>query len=390
MTMPKKCLIIAPINQWGGVNLDVGFIAQTIRHQQQEVFVLSVGTYYDDCSLFDFVDPSSYDSVDRILYHTHLFIRRSLQLLGRLKPMAIPLHQRVNNAFTKSFTNIYKQRLSVLEEYISGYDTIIICSQLTGRWNEEVIKIAARLHKPIYVRVTQQIAPHHIVEEKLSWLKEVSHFIHHSKSNLDVLSKVLPENRHSIIDQCAMWEDEFLHTPILEKPATAFYCISRLEQTKRIDKIIDAFKNVKDPSLSLHIYGDGSLRTVLEQQAINDTRIYFYGAVALEDIAKVHGMHDCLLIASSIEGGPYTAIEAMAGSRLIISTQVGAMANRLGLDYPFFVNEEKGITLETLIKNIAGLTAKETQELSTQLRDIYKKNYSVSEIEKAYARAILD
>jgi glycosyltransferase involved in cell wall biosynthesis len=387
--MSKKCLIISPINQWGGVNLDVGFIAQSMMHRDHDVFILSVGTYYNDCSLFDFIDTSSYDSVDRILYKNNFLINYSLQLLGIVKPMSIPLHQRLNNVFTKSFINIYKKRLSVLEQYISRYDKVILCSQLTGTWNEEVVKIATRYNKPIYIRVTQQIAPHHIATEKLSWLKEVSHFIHHSKRNLDILAEVLPENGHSIIDQCAMWEDQFLSIPIIEKPSTEFYCISRLEQTKCIDKIIEAFKSIKDPTLSLHIYGDGSLRTTLEELATDDTRIHFYGVVALQDIAKIHGTHDCLLIASSIEGGPYTAIEAMAGGRLIVSTNVGAMVNRLGQEYPFFVNEEKEITLTKLIRKIANLTSEETQQLSTQLRDIYKNTYSVSEIEKAYGKAIL-
>lgn len=389
MITSEKCLIISPINQWGGVNLDVGFIAQSLLHRNQDVFVLSVGTYYDDCSLFDFIDPSTYDTVDRILFKNNFLVNASLHLLGIVKPMSIPLHQRLNNAFTKTIVDIYKKRLSVLEKYISNYDRIIICSQLTGGWNEEVVKIAKRLQKPIYIRVTQQIAPHHIVPEKLSWLKEVSHFIHHSKRNLDMLAEVLPKNEHRIIDQCAMWEDAFLNAPIIKKPSTEFYCISRLEQTKRIDLIIDAFKSIKNPDLSLHIYGDGTLKNDLEKQASVDARIQFYGAVALKDIAKVHTTHDCLLIASSIEGGPYTAIEAMAGGRLIISTDVGAMAMRLGEKYPYFVQEEKGITLSKLMTTITQLSSQETAQLSKELRDIYVTKYSVSEIEKAYASAIL-
>ncbi len=389
MTTSKKSLIISPINQWGGVNLDVGFIAQSMLHQDQEVFILSVGTYYDDCSLFDFVDRSSYNSVDRILYTTNFLIKTSLKLLGIVKPMTIPLHQRLNNAFTKKMINIHKKRLSILEEYISNYDTIIICSQLTGAWNEEIVKIAACIHKPIYIRVTQQIAPRHIAPEKLSWLKNVSHFIHHSKSNLTILREVLPKNNHSIIDQCAMWEDEFLNASILKKPSTEFYCISRLEHTKRIDLIIDAFKNLEDPALSLHIYGDGSLRKMLEKKAISDSRIHFYGAVALKDIAKVHCSHDCLLIASSIEGGPYTAIEAMAGGRLIISTNVGAMTTRLGEEYPYFVNHKKGNTLQKLMIQLTNLTSEETKGLSHKLRKNYIDNYSVSTIQQAYANVIL-
>ena len=143
MSISKKCLIISPINQWGGVNLDVGFIAQALMLENQDVFILSVGTYFDDCSLFDFVDSSKYDSVDRILYQNNKLIKTTLQFLGVIKPMSIPLHQRLNNTFTKRFVDIHKKRLTVLEEYIANYDKIIICSQLTGKWNEQIVKIAA-------------------------------------------------------------------------------------------------------------------------------------------------------------------------------------------------------------------------------------------------------
>ena len=378
----QQYLIISPVNQYGGVNLDVGFIAKTVSQNDTEVFVLSHGKYFDDCSLFDMIPVSSYTSVDKVLYENNTLIKLSLRLLGLLKPMPIPLHHRIKNLLTKSLSNVNKKRLEVLKQYVSEYDKIILCSQLTGQWNEEIIQIASQLKKPIYFRITQQINPERITEKQLFWLKEVSHFIHHSKQNLDILAEILPTNKHTCIDQCVMWEEDFLAISPLKKSVSSFYSISRLEHTKRIDKMIEAFNGLKNEGLSLHIYGDGSLKSKLEKLSLDNPRIRFYGAIALKDIVKVHGQHDCLMITSTIEGGPYTGVEAMAAGRLIISSRVGAMETRLP-HYPFFYDG----SVEDLRKKMLLLLnqeAVENQKLSNQLRQRYTENYSEAAIGKSY------
>lgn len=387
MSIAQKYLILAPINRWGGVNLDVGFIAQTIGKQHQ-VSVLSYGKYYEDCSIFNFIDTSIYNSVDRILYTSDTAVRTSVNVLKRFKPMAIPAHHRLDNKLSHLFINIRNKRLKVLRKRISESDKIVICSQLTGHWSEEIVSLAYQYKKPIYYRVTQQISDRHLRPETLKWLRHIQQFIHHSKHNLNVLAEALPSAKHVNIDQCVMWEDQFMEIPLLNQSPKAFYCISRLEKTKQIDHIIKAFKALNDNSLSLHIYGDGSQMTALKDLAEEDNRIKFYGAVALEAIVDVHKAHDCLVIASSIEGGPYTAIEAMAAGRLIVSTNVGAMSVRLGEQYPYFVNEKEGKTLERLLLNITQLPKEGSYTLSAKLREIYDTNYSVEEIQSAYHNAL--
>lgn len=394
-----KILIISPINRWGGVNMDVGFIGQALLEQDMELRVLSIGTYFEDSSIFDFIPASNYDSVDRILVHTDSAVRSVVKTLQVLKPMDIPLHHRVRNKVTDSFFNLEKKQLKIIEREIAKCDKLLICSQLTGAWNEQVIPIAQEKNKPILLRITQQIAERDLTSYNLDWLQHVQTFLHHSEKNRIMLQSLLPKASHRIIDQCAMWEEAFLSIPTLVNTCTSFYTIARLEKTKVIDGIISAFatsplpngtvgREAKNPERSLHIYGDGSQREALEKQAAGDPRIHFHGAVELKDIPKAHGAHDCLIINSAIEGGPYTAIEAMAAGKLIISTRVGAMMTRLGDDYPYFVGSDEQPPLEQLMDTVSSLPNAQVSTQSEKMRQIYVKNYSTSIIKQQYVDAM--
>lgn len=399
MYTPPKILIISPINRWGGVNLDVGFIGQAILEQKMELRILSTGTYFDDSSILDFIPTALYDSVNRLLVNTDARVRNVLKALQVVKPMDIPLHHRVRNKITDTYFNLEQKQLRILENEIAQCDKLLICSQLTGAWNEQVIGIAQQKNIPIILRITQQIATRDLTNYNLNWLQHVQTFLHHSEKNRELLHPLLPDASHLIIDQCAMWEDQFLSIPQLAGPCTSFYTIARLEKTKVIDGIISAFatspapkgtvgREAENPEFSLHIYGDGSQREALEQQAQGDPRIHFYDAVELKNIPKAHGGHDCLIINSSIEGGPYTAIEAMAAGKLIISTRVGAMMTRLGEGYPYFIDTDK--TLSQLIDRVANLSQSNVASESSKMRDLYKNSYRASVIKSKYVIAIKD
>ena len=86
MSQKKKYLILGPINQWGGVNIDVGFIAKVLKTKGNDVFVLSYGTYYEDASIFQFIEKKEYSSIDRELANNHLLVKVSLKVLQLTTP----------------------------------------------------------------------------------------------------------------------------------------------------------------------------------------------------------------------------------------------------------------------------------------------------------------
>lgn len=380
-------LILSPINQYGGVNLDVGFIAQLLA-QKHEVHVISLARYFPDASVFYFNEDLEYTSLDKLVYETSSSVRMLTQLAGRLKPLSAPNHHRLDNVLTRlPFVSLAQQRQQVLEKEIVKCDRLILCSQLTSNYMQMSIEIAFQHQIPVYFRTTGQIKPHELTEQNKQWLSKVTTFIHHSEKNLQSIQHFLPNKIHSLIDQNAYDEERFLDLPQLKTQVKQFYCISRLSALKRTAQIIQAFQELQHPLTALHIYGDGEEETALKQKAKGFENIHFHGAIDFKDIHKAHGAHDCLIIASTIEAGPYTGVEAMAAGRLIISSRVGAMETRLG-NYPFFYDGSVD-NLKEKMKLLLEQNDVVNQELAAYLRSLYTKNYSEAAIGRSYL-AIFD
>ena len=378
----QRFLILSPINQYGGVNLDVGFIGSLLE-QKHQVRVISLARYFDDASVFYFNAALNYTSLDKLVYETSFPIRLLTSLVSRLKPLEAPNHHRVDNGLTRlPFVALAKQRQRVLEKEIASCDRLILCSQLTSNYMKAAIEVAHRLQIPVYFRTTGQIKEHELTAENAKWLSKVKTFIHHSEKNLKTIAHFLPEASHCLVDQNAYDEDRFLEIPAIDSAVKRFYAISRLSPLKRTGQIIQAFQELQDPMSELHIYGDGEEGSLLKEQAKDSANICFHGAIDFKDIHKAHAANDCLIIASTIEAGPYTGVEAMAAGRLIISSRVGAMETRLP-DYPFFYDG----TVEDLkekMRQVLAQEASENQKQTSELRQRYLENYSEVAIGKSY------
>lgn len=382
----KKILILSPINQWGGVNIDVGFIAKIYREAGYKIHILSLGDYYQDCSIFEFVSQTDYNSVNRVLVKKNSLTRIFLKTLNFFKPLDIPIDHRVDNRFIKRFFNIDKVRLHIIKSFIIKHDTIILCHHFTGKYVKEIATIAHNHNKNILFRVTAKINRTFITPSFIKSLKKVDGFILHSQKNSKVLEPVFGLSKIKIIDQCVFNEDKYLQSKI-DTQHISFYTLCRLDKIKNVAQIIKAFLACKTSNISLHIYGEGIEKETLKKLAANDKRIIFYPVVAIKDVYKIHNKHNCLLISSIIEGGPYTALEAMAAGNLIISTRVGAMEERLGVDYPLFYN---GSTKDLVkkIKDVLGNDSASIHNLSNQLKAIYDKAYTYKKIKKQYLKLL--
>ena len=89
MNDQKKYLIFSPVNEYGGVNMDVGFLAKIISHKHQ-VKVISLGDYYKNSSVFYFDATLDYTSLNRILYQKNFAVRLLTNILSWVKPMKSP------------------------------------------------------------------------------------------------------------------------------------------------------------------------------------------------------------------------------------------------------------------------------------------------------------
>jgi glycosyltransferase involved in cell wall biosynthesis len=104
--------------------------------------------------------------------------------------------------------------------------------------------------------------------------------------------------------------------------------IGRMTAVKRTDDVLVAFKRLRDSGVDavLCMVGDGPDRPQLEQRAhelgiVRDTLFLGYQ----EDVAQFYAAFDALVLPSSNEGTPVSAIEALAAGRPVVATRVGGV-----------------------------------------------------------------
>lgn len=104
-------------------------------------------------------------------------------------------------------------------------------------------------------------------------------------------------------------------------------CAARMAPNKGMDIVIDAVEGI--PSATLLLIGDGTERNRLEQLA---SRTHLQGRVTFtgwlrgnDDVYRALQSAKIAVMASSSEGGPRIAVEAMALGMPLIATRVGLM-----------------------------------------------------------------
>lgn len=107
--------------------------------------------------------------------------------------------------------------------------------------------------------------------------------------------------------------------------------LCRMDPVKGLDTLIRAFAALpRDLPVKLRVGGDGpqeaQLLSLRDELHLAD-RVEFIGFV--EDRLRFFESIDAFAITSQAEGGPVTGVEAMAAGLPIVSTDVGAMRQRL-------------------------------------------------------------
>jgi glycosyltransferase involved in cell wall biosynthesis len=104
--------------------------------------------------------------------------------------------------------------------------------------------------------------------------------------------------------------------------------IGRMTAVKRTDDVLVAFKQLRDDGVDavLCMVGDGPDRPHLERRAhelgiVRHTLFLGYQ----EDVAPFYAAFDALVLPSSNEGTPVSAIEALAAGRPVVATRVGGV-----------------------------------------------------------------
>jgi glycosyltransferase involved in cell wall biosynthesis len=119
----------------------------------------------------------------------------------------------------------------------------------------------------------------------------------------------------------------FLALPYAPARPRVIGAIGRLHRSKGFDTLIRAFLRCNDPTLALHIYGDGEERATLEALAANDVRVVFMGCAT--DPAVMMASLDAVAMPSRWESYGLVCLEARAAGRPVLVARVDGLLDQI-------------------------------------------------------------
>lgn len=383
MTVPKKrVLLFGPIGDFGGRELESGFIASVLS-RCNEVTICSTVTITRKSQVFDFVDHLTVFSINEILLKK-FFVLNVLALFSFFKNKCKgKVSDYVSNRFAKKKIRYEDKVISVLENIVNDCDIVFIIGQLSSSLVDKAVIIAKNKNKKVIFRTTGTITFY-----DYEYLDSVDCFIHHSQKN----AKQLENNRkhkYEIIDQCAYNEDSLLKIKGVDKTISKFLILSRLSPEKGIEEIIDFFLRICSENDILLIAGNGALESNFKIKYEQSTNVRFLGFVSSSNLTDLFEVIDCLIIPSPEESGPLVGIESMCAGKTIISTRVGAMEERMHdtlNDFWFDYNDFE--SFKATFFRVKGLSQLQVEKNAERLKTKYKREYSINKIGDKYLNIV--
>jgi len=253
------------------------------------------------------------------------------------------------------------------KSFASSFDWIILFINDTSK---ERLIFESDLKTSIGIRFTGILSNFKKIEVDSKRLIDYSRiYIFHDKA---LLNGYKPGLTTCFIDQTVIKEDSLLNLEITPE-VRIFGMVGLFMTVKQISQVITVFKNF--PEFELLLYGKGELKSEYENliSQLNISNIKFRGFFPAEEIEKVYGGFDCLIINSLNETGPMTGVEAMAAGKLVLSKPVGAMETRLSNTELLFDNEAE---LSDLLVRISSWSPEKIKSEKTILRMKYLESYS--------------
>ncbi|PHS09002.1 MAG: hypothetical protein COA88_05720 [Kordia sp.] len=382
----KKILLIGPIGDFGGRELEVGFIANALN-EECDVKICSTVYYTKQSQVFDFVAEEHMFSLAGKVVEKHMIIKLFAFIAYIRFGFKYSVSCFFNNKINKKYASVVRKTHQVIEDLIVENDMIIICAQLSSAYMKEIVSYSFDKNIPVVFRTTGAVIKENFsTNEKIEWLEKVSLYLHHSVNNTNRLV-FLNNYNTKIIDQCAFNEKRLFEIPLLEEKVNIFLTISRLVKEKNIDIVIKAFKKIKKDGDKLYVVGNGSDLKNLIAIADGDEDIVFTGFVDNIKLVKYFKIAQCVIISYyEFETGPLTGIEAMSAARIIISSKTGAMEERIPFN-KFWYDNSVELLVEQM-NSVKKLTKNECFTYSSEIREEYLKGYSIASIKKKYRNVV--
>ena len=257
---------------------------------------------------------------------------------------------------------------------------VIIGSELTIGQAGRLGKLATKLTNPLTdaVEVNSETGGRAVVTDLGVPAEKVEVVL----PGLDLDAFSCTKNRSSIRSQIGVQEHQHL----------VLY-IGRLRSVKGVEYGIKAFARAAEanPTLHLALAGDGEQRDYLENLAYDlgiSKRATFLGERS--DLPDVLSAADSVLMPSLREGFPRVAIEAMAASKPVIATKVGAISEAIVDDNSGILVVSRDVpAMSTAITHLTGdsdLQARLGANARTRVENHYSAELYVARLDEMYSQ----
>lgn len=149
-----------------------------------------------------------------------------------------------------------------------------------------------------------------------------------------------------------VWPGADASLPNKTGPAKNFLFIGQVEEQKGIFLLINAFKKITRPELTLTIAirGGGSSLEKARAAASADARIKFLGPLSYEETEKVKAASDCLIVPSlCYENSPTTIYGAQAAGLPVIASRLGGIPELMKKDDRLFAPGDENDLREKIL-----------------------------------------
>ncbi len=125
--------------------------------------------------------------------------------------------------------------------------------------------------------------------------------------------------------------------PISGRRAKNFLFVGQLETHKGVFLLLEVFKKIGDPNLTLLIVGDGQKMAAAQAAAASDSRIEFRGRLDSQAVQEAMRASDCLIVPSlCYENSPTVIYEARAAGLPVIAANLGGIPEIIESDDRLF------------------------------------------------------
>ena len=295
----------------------------------------------------------------------------------------------IKNKINQKLFNVERKIESCLERLICGHSLVFIVAQLSSAYVKKIVEHSYGKNIPVIFSVVGAIDSQRLLEAgQTDWLEKVSTYIHESDANAGRLNR-LKNYRYFTIDHGAFYEQDLLRIPFAGGDMRRFLVLSRLSPEKGVEQIIKYFLDVRSAEDTLFIAGSGALEDELRCRYKENRAVKFLGFIKSSNVSGLLASIDCLIIPSPQEAGPNVGIEAMCAGKIIISTKVGAMPERLCKTLNRFWYEYDNFdSFRSAFREVKALHSSEAKKISISLRNAYVKEYSKSNTQEKYQKVV--